>query len=109
MSAITKRIVICTVGLTMLGAVSASASPRRAVIVAPRVVVHRPFYDPAWGPWYWGPYAYAYPYPYDVYRQARYAIEAGVNIIGPECAIALPTPLENLKAIVFAAREGYSP
>jgi [methyl-Co(III) methanol-specific corrinoid protein]:coenzyme M methyltransferase len=45
--------------------------------------------------------------PEDVYKQARYAIEAGVNIIGPECAIPLPTPLENLKAIVAAAREGY--
>lgn len=45
--------------------------------------------------------------PDDVYRQARHAIEAGVNIIGPECAIALPTPMENLKAIVAAAREGY--
>jgi [methyl-Co(III) methanol-specific corrinoid protein]:coenzyme M methyltransferase len=41
--------------------------------------------------------------PEDVYKQPRYAIEAGVNIIGPECAIALPTPLENLKAIVSAA------
>jgi MtaA/CmuA family methyltransferase len=46
--------------------------------------------------------------PDDVYRQARYAIDAGVNIIGPECAVALPTPLENLKAIVAAAHEGYS-
>jgi [methyl-Co(III) methanol-specific corrinoid protein]:coenzyme M methyltransferase len=45
--------------------------------------------------------------PEDVYKQARYAIEAGVNIIGPECAIPLPTPLENLKAIVSAAHEGY--
>jgi len=45
--------------------------------------------------------------PEDVYKQARYAIEAGVNMIGPECAIALPTPLENLKAIVSAAHEGY--
>lgn len=45
--------------------------------------------------------------PEDVYKQARYAIEAGVNIIGPECAIPLATPLENLKAIVEAAREGY--
>lgn len=45
--------------------------------------------------------------PEDVYEQARYAIEAGVNIIGPECAIPLPTPLENLKAIVSAAHEGY--
>jgi uroporphyrinogen-III decarboxylase len=45
--------------------------------------------------------------PADVYKQARYAIEAGVNIIGPECAIPLTTPLENLRAIVEAAREGY--
>ena len=45
--------------------------------------------------------------PEDVYQQARYAIEAGVNIIGPECAIPLSTPLENLRAIVEAAREGY--
>ncbi len=45
--------------------------------------------------------------PEDVHAQARYAIEAGVNIIGPECAIPLATPLDNLKAIVEAAREGY--
>jgi [methyl-Co(III) methanol-specific corrinoid protein]:coenzyme M methyltransferase len=45
--------------------------------------------------------------PEEVYRQARYGIEAGVNIIGPECAIPLATPLENLKAIVAAAKEGY--
>ena len=45
--------------------------------------------------------------PEDVYKQARSAIEAGVNIIGPECAVGLPTPMENLKAIVAAAREGY--
>lgn len=45
--------------------------------------------------------------PEDVYKQARYAIEAGVNIIGPECALPLTTPLENLKAIVVAAAEGY--
>jgi hypothetical protein len=31
---------------------------------------------------------------------ARYAMEAGVRIIGPECAIPLRTPLENLKAVV---------
>ena len=43
----------------------------------------------------------------DVFKQARYAIEAGVNIIAPECAIPLTTPLENLRAIVEAAREGY--
>jgi MtaA/CmuA family methyltransferase len=45
--------------------------------------------------------------PEDAYTQARYAIEAGVNIIGPECAIPLSTPLGNLKAIVSAVREGY--
>jgi len=45
--------------------------------------------------------------PDDVYKQVRSAIEAGVNIIGPECAIGLPTPMENLKAIVAAAGEGY--
>lgn len=45
--------------------------------------------------------------PDDTYEQARYAIKAGVNIIGPECAIPLATPLENLKAIISAVHEGY--
>jgi [methyl-Co(III) methanol-specific corrinoid protein]:coenzyme M methyltransferase len=45
--------------------------------------------------------------PEDVYKQARYAIDSGVHIIAPECAIPLSTPLENLRAIVEAAREGY--
>jgi len=45
--------------------------------------------------------------PDDAYAQARYAIEAGVNIIGPECAIPLATPFENLKAILSAVNEGY--
>jgi [methyl-Co(III) methanol-specific corrinoid protein]:coenzyme M methyltransferase len=45
--------------------------------------------------------------PADVYKQARYAIEAGVNLIGPECAIPLSTPIENLRAIVEAGRDGY--
>ncbi len=45
--------------------------------------------------------------PDDVRRQVRYAIEAGVNMIGPECAIPLSTPFENLKAIVAATHEGY--
>jgi [methyl-Co(III) methanol-specific corrinoid protein]:coenzyme M methyltransferase len=44
--------------------------------------------------------------PDDVHRQVRYAVEAGVNIIGPECAIPLATPLENLKAIAEAAVYG---
>ena len=45
--------------------------------------------------------------PEEVYKQARYAIEAGVNLLAPECAVPLQTPIENLKAIVEAAREGY--
>jgi [methyl-Co(III) methanol-specific corrinoid protein]:coenzyme M methyltransferase len=45
--------------------------------------------------------------PEDVYKQARYAIDAGVHLIGPECAIPLSTPIENLRAIVAAVREGY--
>ena len=80
-----KRVVILTVGLTMLGAVSASALPRHAVVVAPRVVVRRPFYSPYWGPW--GPYTYGYPYAYNVYPQAGIRTEvtpkdAGVYVDG---------------------------
>jgi [methyl-Co(III) methanol-specific corrinoid protein]:coenzyme M methyltransferase len=45
--------------------------------------------------------------PDDVHKQVRYAIDAGVNMIGPECAIPLSTPLENLKTIVEATHEGY--
>jgi [methyl-Co(III) methanol-specific corrinoid protein]:coenzyme M methyltransferase len=45
--------------------------------------------------------------PEDVHKQARYSIEAGVDILAPECAVPLQTPLANLKAIVDAAHEGY--
>jgi [methyl-Co(III) methanol-specific corrinoid protein]:coenzyme M methyltransferase len=45
--------------------------------------------------------------PEDVYKQARCAIEAGVHVIAPECAIPLTTPLNNLRAIVEAAEQGY--
>jgi [methyl-Co(III) methanol-specific corrinoid protein]:coenzyme M methyltransferase len=45
--------------------------------------------------------------PDDAYRQARQAVGAGVHMIGPECAVPLATPLENLKAIVAAVHEGY--
>ncbi len=44
--------------------------------------------------------------PDDVYEQARSCIEAGVDILAPECAIPLQTPIRNLKAIVAAAEEG---
>lgn len=42
--------------------------------------------------------------PDQVAAQTRYALEAGVQVIGPECAIPLRTPLENLKAVVQAVR-----
>jgi [methyl-Co(III) methanol-specific corrinoid protein]:coenzyme M methyltransferase len=42
--------------------------------------------------------------PDQVADQVRYAIQAGIDVIGPECAIPLSTPLENLKAIVQTAR-----
>jgi [methyl-Co(III) methanol-specific corrinoid protein]:coenzyme M methyltransferase len=44
--------------------------------------------------------------PEDVRKQARYAIEAGVHLIGLECAIPLSTPLENLESH-RRRREGY--
>lgn len=37
--------------------------------------------------------------PEQVAEQARYALEAGVRVIGPECAIPLRTPLQNLRMI----------
>jgi [methyl-Co(III) methanol-specific corrinoid protein]:coenzyme M methyltransferase len=39
-----------------------------------------------------------------VETQARYAVEAGVCVVGPECAVPLRTPLENLLAIHRAVR-----
>jgi len=40
-----------------------------------------------------------YKTPQDVRRQAREAAEAGINIIGPECAVPLDVKVENLRAI----------
>jgi uroporphyrinogen-III decarboxylase len=45
--------------------------------------------------------------PEDVHRQVRYAVKAGIHIIGPECAIRLSTPMANPRAIMEAAHEGY--
>jgi [methyl-Co(III) methanol-specific corrinoid protein]:coenzyme M methyltransferase len=39
-----------------------------------------------------------------VLEEARYAVQAGVGIVGPECAVPLHTPIENLKAIHGAVR-----
>jgi [methyl-Co(III) methanol-specific corrinoid protein]:coenzyme M methyltransferase len=46
--------------------------------------------------------------PEDVHQQVRYSVQAGVDIIAPECAVPLQTPLRNLRAIVEAAQEGYN-
>jgi MtaA/CmuA family methyltransferase len=37
--------------------------------------------------------------PAAVEERTRYAMEAGVRVLGPECAVPLQTPLENLRAI----------
>lgn len=67
----TQRVVTLAIGLMLVGAISASAQPRRgAVVVGPRIQVYRPFfYDPFWGPWY--PYSYAYAYPYNARPEAN--------------------------------------
>ena len=44
--------------------------------------------------------------PEQVAEQARYALKAGVQVIGPECAIPPQTPLENLQAIAQAVTRG---
>jgi len=43
--------------------------------------------------------------PEKVAEKTCYAIKAGVQIVGPECAIPLVTPIENLKEIVRVAKE----
>ncbi len=43
--------------------------------------------------------------PEDARRETLYALEAGVEIAAPECAVPLITPNRNLQAIVAAARE----
>jgi [methyl-Co(III) methanol-specific corrinoid protein]:coenzyme M methyltransferase len=45
--------------------------------------------------------------PEEVRREVHRALDAGVSLIGPECAIPLTTPVENLKAIPLAVREWY--
>jgi [methyl-Co(III) methanol-specific corrinoid protein]:coenzyme M methyltransferase len=40
-----------------------------------------------------------YKQPEDVRRQAAEAAQAGINIIGPECAVPLDVKVENLKAV----------
>ena len=40
--------------------------------------------------------------PEEVQAEVRKNLDAGIKLIGPECAIPLQTPLENLKAIPAA-------
>jgi [methyl-Co(III) methanol-specific corrinoid protein]:coenzyme M methyltransferase len=42
--------------------------------------------------------------PETVEQHARHAVEAGVRVLAPECAIPLRTPLENLKSLHRAVR-----
>jgi [methyl-Co(III) methanol-specific corrinoid protein]:coenzyme M methyltransferase len=42
--------------------------------------------------------------PADVRKEVYKAIECGVDIIGPECAVPLSTPLENLIEIAVAVK-----
>ena len=43
--------------------------------------------------------------PPDVKKEVDYAMNCGVDIIGPECAVPLITPLENLKEISRVVKE----
>jgi MtaA/CmuA family methyltransferase len=43
--------------------------------------------------------------PDDVDREVRQAIDAGVQVIAPECAVPVVTPNRNLQAIVVAAKK----
>ncbi len=43
--------------------------------------------------------------PADVRKQVNAAIKSGVDIIGPECAVPLTTPLENLIEIAIATKD----
>lgn len=45
--------------------------------------------------------------PADVRKEVYLNLEAGVELIGPECAIPLQTPLENLKEIPRAVQDWY--
>ncbi len=44
--------------------------------------------------------------PTDVAEEVRYAVDAGVRVVAPECAVPLHTPLANLQVIVYAVEKG---
>ena len=43
--------------------------------------------------------------PDDVRREVRRALDAGVDIIAPECAVPLDAPMANVKAVADAVKE----
>ena len=43
--------------------------------------------------------------PEDVRVEVQRVIDAGVDIIAPECAVPLQTPVENLKTIVAVCED----
>lgn len=43
--------------------------------------------------------------PDTIYKHVKYSIEAGVNVIGPECAVPMKAPVRNLKAITEAVKD----
>jgi len=45
----------------------------------------------------------------DVAREVDYAAGCGVDMIGPECAVPLRTPLKNLKMVAHAAKRYKDP
>ncbi len=45
--------------------------------------------------------------PDDVRRAVREAVKTGLDLIAPECAVPLTTPLENLRALTAAVKEGF--
>ena len=53
-----------------------------------------------------GPQTLLHGTPEQVRAEARLAIAAGVDLIAPECAVPLPTPNRNLRAIVDECRAG---
>lgn len=44
----------------------------------------------------------------DVKKEVKRAIDCGIKIIGPECAVPLQTPLQNLKTISETIRNSYN-
>lgn len=45
--------------------------------------------------------------PEDVRASVRAAVQAGIKLVSPECAIPLKTPMANLKALTSACKEGF--